>query len=381
MGNSVPTARLLRDYHLNGDAGAREQLVEMYLPLVTALARRYARAGADYDDLVQVGSIGLIKAIDRFDLSRGDELAAYAVPNISGEIKRHLRDNGETIRLPRAMQDDPEEKARVLTAGQVEGVPDAGDGFADAEGRLALADAFGGLGERERQILYLRFVRDLDADQVAQELGISRRHLSRQTQVALAQLRRELERDLPAESDRPKIAPVTQYVDRPYHIVLVREADDASAAWIAQVEELPGCEARAQTADEATHAIRESMEAWISEALAKHQEIPEPRAASTHSGRLNLRMPQSLHAAVARAAERDDVSLNQFITGSLAGAVAWRQENHGQEPEVTEAEPDRPSRSRTASAWLGRALVANAVLLAVAGIAAIALLVVVLSQS
>jgi RNA polymerase sigma-B factor len=379
MGNSASTTRLLRDYHLNGDASARERLIGMYLPLVTSLARRYARGGEDYEDLVQVGSIGLIKAIDRFDLNRGGELAAYAVPNISGEIKRHLRDNGETIRLPRALQADPERRAHVLTAGRpLDGVADDADGFSDADGRLALADAFGGLGERERQILYLRFVRDLEPDEVARELGISRRHLSRQTQVALSQLRRELEHDLPAGSDEPRIAPMTQYVDRPYHIVLVREGDDGDATWIAQVEELPGCEARAQTPDAATHAIRESMEAWISDALAKHQEIPEPRAASTHSGRLNLRMPQSLHAAVARAAEREDVSLNQFITGSLAGAVGWHQESHGAgDPEVSDPEPERPSRG----AWVGRALLANIVLLALAGIAAIALLVVVLTQS
>jgi antitoxin HicB len=183
---------------------------------------------------------------------------------------------------------------------------------------------------------------------------------------------------LPAGSDEPRIAPMTQYVDRPYHIVLVREGDDGDATWIAQVEELPGCEARAQTPDAATHAIRESMEAWISDALAKHQEIPEPRAASTHSGRLNLRMPQSLHAAVARAAEREDVSLNQFITGSLAGAVGWHQEGPAAgDPEVSDPEPERPSRG----AWVGRALLANIVLLALAGIAAIALLVVVLTQS
>jgi RNA polymerase sigma-B factor len=379
MGNSVSTTRLLREYHVNRDVGARERLVEMYLPLVSALARRYARGAVDYDDLVQVGSIGLIKAIDRFDLSRGGELAAYAVPNISGEIKRHLRDNGQTIRLPRDLQSDPERKAQVLGVGRPLDVADDADGFADADGRLALAGAFEGLGERERRILYLRFVRDLEPDQVAQELGISRRHLSRQTQAALMQLRRELERDLPSEPDRPTIAAVTQYVDRPYHIVLVREGDDVDAAWIARVDELPGCEARAQTADGATLAIRESMEAWISDALAKQQEIPEPRAASTHSGRLNLRMPQSLHAAVARAAEQEDVSLNQFITGSLAAAVSWRQDNHGaDDPEVPAApEPERPSRRP----WLGRALLANAVLLALAAIAALALLVIVLTQS
>ena len=384
MGDSAPTVRLLREFHLHGNAGARERLIEMYLPLVSALARRYSRGGEDYEDLVQVGSIGLIKAIDRFDLSRGEELAAYAVPNISGEIKRHLRDNGQAIRLPRALQADPEGKGRVVTTEQAaDALADAADGIADADGRLALADAFGDLGERERQILYLRFVRDLDPDQVAQELGISRRHLSRQTQVALTQLRRQLERDLPAESDEPKIAPVTRYLDRPYHIVLVRDGNDGDAGWAAQVEELPGCEARAQTADEAMQAIRDAMEAWISDALARHQEIPEPRGTSTHSGRLNLRMPQSLHAAVARAAEREDVSLNQFIIGSLAGAVGWRRESQADGPPAVEPEPEaeRPSRSRSAGAWLGRAVVANAVLLAVAGIAAIALLVVVLTQS
>lgn len=263
-----------------------------------------------------------------------------------------------------------------------EGVRDAADSFAEAEGRLVMADALEDLGERERQILYLRFVRDLEPDQVAREIGISRRHLSRQTQAALTSLRRRLEGDLPAEAGRPKIASVSEYVDRPYHIVLVHGEDDGRAAWTAQVEELPGCEAHAQTADEAARAIRESMEAWISHAIASHQEIPEPRAAATHSGRLNLRMPQSLHAAVARAAERDDVSLNQFITSSLAGAVGWRHEGRADTAdEVQDApEPDRPSRSRLAGAWLGRALVANAVLLALAGMAAIALLVVVLTQ-
>lgn len=91
---------LLRRYHLHGDRGARQELITMYLPLVRSLARRYASRGEHFDDLVQVGAIGLIKAIDRFDLSRGVELTTYATPNIAGEIKRYFRDKGWSVRVP-----------------------------------------------------------------------------------------------------------------------------------------------------------------------------------------------------------------------------------------------------------------------------------------
>ena len=96
---------LLRRYHLYGDRAARDELITMYLPLVRSLARRYAARGEHFDDLVQVGSIGLIKAIDRFDLSRGVELTTYATPNIVGEIKRYFRDKGWSVRVPRGLQE------------------------------------------------------------------------------------------------------------------------------------------------------------------------------------------------------------------------------------------------------------------------------------
>src|SRR3954470_7589727 len=101
QGRSSQTAELLRAYHERGDKAARQRLVELYLPLVESFMRRYARAADEYDDLYQVGCIGLINAIDRFDLERGDELAAFAVPNIAGEIRRYLRDRGATVKLPR----------------------------------------------------------------------------------------------------------------------------------------------------------------------------------------------------------------------------------------------------------------------------------------
>src|SRR5262245_51799884 len=96
---------LARAYRGAGDAAARERLVELHLPLVRALARRYSHCGERLDDLVQVGSIGLIQAIDRFDPGRGNSFASFAVPTIVGEIKHHLRDRASTVRQPRRLSE------------------------------------------------------------------------------------------------------------------------------------------------------------------------------------------------------------------------------------------------------------------------------------
>src|SRR3954452_16695223 len=96
---------LLRRYHEHGDLAAREQLIEQYMSLGRSLARRYSYRGEQLEDLVQIGAIGLIKAIDRFDVNRGVELTTYATPNIIGEIKRHFRDKGWSVRVPRGLQE------------------------------------------------------------------------------------------------------------------------------------------------------------------------------------------------------------------------------------------------------------------------------------
>src|SRR5919205_2234800 len=96
---------LLRRYHEHGDLAAREQLIEQYMSLVRSLARRYSYRGEQLEDLIQIGAIGLIKAIDRFDIDRGVELTTYATPNIIGEIKRHFRDKGWSVRVPRGLQE------------------------------------------------------------------------------------------------------------------------------------------------------------------------------------------------------------------------------------------------------------------------------------
>src|SRR5512132_2299290 len=99
------TGRLLGAYHQQGDVRARERLVELYMPLIESLARRHGRRGAEHDDLVQAGSIGLLNAIERFDPKRGEEFVAFAVPTVAGEMKRHLRDRASTVRLPRRLHE------------------------------------------------------------------------------------------------------------------------------------------------------------------------------------------------------------------------------------------------------------------------------------
>src|SRR5689334_7098050 len=95
---------LLREYHEHGDLEARERLIQQYMPLVKSLARRHSAGGELYEDLVQVGCIGLIKAVDRFDARRA-EFGAFVIPNVAGEIKRYLRDRAWPVRVPRRLQE------------------------------------------------------------------------------------------------------------------------------------------------------------------------------------------------------------------------------------------------------------------------------------
>jgi RNA polymerase sigma-B factor len=417
------TAALLRRYHKSSDIGARQRLIELYLPLVESFARRYSRSSNDYDDLYQVGCIGLINAIDRFDFERGEELTAFAVPNITGEIRRYLRDRGTTVKLPRRVLElraavaraQPElrtklgrpptnaELARELGAAENDvalaieggrasralellpesgGEDDRGERSLDAaEDRLFLSEAFRGLDERERRVLFLRHVQDLDPNEIASELGISRRQVSRVTEDALVKLRAGLERSTP-EGDAPvptsrrrqrtAVAKREDREDQPYHIELVKE-DGPDGRWVAQVEELPRCVAVGATPDEAVRRIQGTIREWLADAVGKGGEVPKPRAASSHSGRLLVRMPPALHAELARAAERNEVSLNQFITTSLATAVR---------PEVS----DKPASAAAAgvaaqpASGRSRALMANLVLLAVIAALAIALVVIAVSR-
>ncbi len=234
----------LKDEH---DLAAREELITRYLPLVKSLARRFASRGQPVEDLVQVGSIGLIKAIDRFDLDRGVELSTYATPTIMGEIKRYFRDKGWAVKVPRALQDlnvrlnrvieqltvelrrsptiaelaaatevTEEEVVEALESGRAYSsvsIFSGGTGDDDEslelldylgseeeayeifEQRRVLAPAMARLDPRERLILHLRFFEGMTQTQVAARIGISQMHVSRLIRKSIENLRQYMAED------------------------------------------------------------------------------------------------------------------------------------------------------------------------------------------
>jgi RNA polymerase sigma-B factor len=199
--------RLILDYHERGDLCARELLIQQYLPLVRSRARRYVGRGEQLEDLVQIGTIGLINAIDRFRPERGVELASFAIPTIEGEIKRHLRDKAWPVRVPRSLHEqgngagepqappvlEPEWRFREGFELEPGGVLD--DGYELREDRVLLARGFRVLEERERRLLHLAFFGGLSQAQIANEVGISQIHVSRLTRRALGKLRAVIAHD------------------------------------------------------------------------------------------------------------------------------------------------------------------------------------------
>jgi RNA polymerase sigma-B factor len=169
----------------------RRELIERHLPLVRTVARRYAGREEPLEDLVQVGTIGLIKAVDRFDAGRGVALGAYATPSIAGEIRHHLRDRSAPVRVPRR-----EQAAGVrVTAVELDCAGDhaqPADPVVEAHERLALGAALRSLHPRERQVVQLRFAEDLSQRQIAARTGLSQVHVSRTLRTALSRLRDQL---------------------------------------------------------------------------------------------------------------------------------------------------------------------------------------------
>ena len=225
------TRELFRRYKEEGDMDAREKLVMSHLNLVRFLANKFKNRGEPLDDLVQVGYLGLLKAIDRFDPSRGLEFTTYATPTILGEIKRHFRDKGWSVRVPRRLQElsakvnqatdtlttqlqrSPtiEEVADYLDASVDEvleamesssaysSVPLEGTGSSEGEDapsiidryasednelsftddRLVIEEALQSFSPREREVIELRFPKGMTQIEIAQQLGISQVQVSR----------------------------------------------------------------------------------------------------------------------------------------------------------------------------------------------------------
>src|SRR4029079_6116932 len=112
-------------------------------------------------------------------------------------------------------------------------------------------------------------------------------------------------------------------------MVLTHAANGGGPGWTATIEELPGCEAHGPTPEDAAAAARTAVEGWLREAQKHGRDIPPPGAAASHSGKLLVRMPRSLHAELTRASEREGTSLNAYIVATLASAVAWRRDGAG----------------------------------------------------
>jgi RNA polymerase sigma-B factor len=239
--------RKFDEYHRTGDAGLREELVTAHLGLAEYLARRFANRGEPLDDLVQVASVGLLKAVDRFDPERGLEFSTYATPTIVGELKRHFRDKGWAVRVPRRVQElhlrlgkvvsnlsqdlgrsptiaeiaeraqaSEEEVLEAMEAGRAYrfaslDAPGGGSDedaqslssqlgeddprLADIEHRVALSPLISELPRREQVILHLRFFEGLTQSEIANRLGISQMHVSRLLARSLAKLRGSAEED------------------------------------------------------------------------------------------------------------------------------------------------------------------------------------------
>jgi RNA polymerase sigma-B factor len=233
---------LLMRYKRRGDSGAREELVERFLPLARQLSRRYARPGEPIDDLFQVASMGLLKAIERFDPIRGNAFSTFAVPTIVGELKRYFRDTGWAVHVPRPIQErighvnrcvaelsrktgqsptphdvaecigvsveevlEAMDAARAFDAVSLDTPRGKGDGdmgsayaetvgadderFETVEYNAVIASTMAALPDRDRLILRLRFERDFTQSEIADRLGISQMHVSRIIRRSLERLR------------------------------------------------------------------------------------------------------------------------------------------------------------------------------------------------
>jgi RNA polymerase sigma-B factor len=396
-------------------AETRERLIESHLPLVKALARRYAGPHAELDDLVQVGAVGLIKASDRFDPARGVAFATFATPTIEGEIRHHLRDRGSGMRIPRQLQrlsrrihsrqaelavslgrsptiaeiaaaldtdEDEVEKAlaaerardAVPLAPEDEAPAAAEEPAADSDDRLMLASTMRTLDDRERRIVYLRFHADKTERQIARELGISQAHVSRLLNGALVKLRASLETAAGAEAgdttENRLVSPGSAASGKPNRPARrTKHARVKPEAGAARLE---------------SERLRRALEGWLAAERANEDssadaDAPDELAAkpaATHSGRFLVRMPGALHQQLAQAAEREQVSLNRFVTEALATTISHTPPAVERDEPAGAATPRTPPPART----IRMVLAANLIVVILAAVVAVVLLVLALQR-
>lgn len=244
----VDERRLLERYAKDHSPVVLEELVERFMPLARRLAARYAGGAEPFDDLVQVASVGLVKAIDRFDPERGTAFSTFAVPTILGELKRHFRDRGWSVHVPRDVQErilkveramaelpaklghtptvqeigqrieaSDEEVLEAMHASQghhavsLDATSTMGDGdepgplrdrigaedlsFDTVEYGEAIGPVLQEISERDRMVLHLRFVEDMTQSEIADQVGVSQMHVSRILRATVEKLRQRIPED------------------------------------------------------------------------------------------------------------------------------------------------------------------------------------------
>jgi RNA polymerase sigma-B factor len=237
--------RLLERYSSDHSPTVREELVDRFMPLARRLAARYAGGAEPFDDLVQVASVGLVKAIERFDPERGTAFSTFAVPTILGELKRHFRDRGWSVHVPRDVQErilkveramselpaklghsptiqeigqriqaSDEEVLEAMHASQghhaisLDATSTIGDGdepgplrdrigeedlsFDTVEYGEAIGPVLKEISERDRTVLHLRFVEDMTQSEIAERVGVSQMHVSRILRATIEKLRQRI---------------------------------------------------------------------------------------------------------------------------------------------------------------------------------------------
>jgi RNA polymerase sigma factor (sigma-70 family) len=289
----------------------RDRLVEAHMPLVHSVARRYAGRGAEFEDLVQVGAVGLLAASERFDPQRGVSFGSFAAPTVEGAIRHHLRKVDQTD-LPVATDE----------------IPEGISALAGSDDRLLLRGWLRALSDRDRQIVYLRFHADMTEREIAREVGLSQTQVSRLLAEALVQLR-----EVSASSFEPEPA----------------------VAPPAEIEPVPSLTAPAPPNSG-------------SKPTASGDAEVEP--GPSHSGRFLVRMDGVLHQRLSDAARRDHVSLNRFVTERLAQSLSRTDTAQGSERPFRAEGSERPL-----GGHLRAAMVANVVVVVVAAAIAIALVV------
>jgi RNA polymerase sigma factor (sigma-70 family) len=359
---------------------------------------------------------------------RGQLAAAVGRPPSAGELASALDSDVERVESVLRAELAPE---FVPLPGDAESLGGLCEGDAQSSNdRLSIARCMRALDERERKIVFLRFHADMTERQIAREVDLSQAQVSRLLGRALTRLRAELtntaddtstgdsaadgvispgftgnagseqarESERSHASDEQAAARIAQvptsqqsldvaeYLELPYTVAVQSERDGEGARWTATIEELPGCAAHGQTPDNAVELLRSAMRSWIEAALAQGREIPVPsgrppkqRASSSHSGRFLVRMSGALHSQLARAAERDHLSLNRFITNVLAASVSSSSATVAEPKASTQgAAQTREDRRRPAvkpSRAFRLALATNVALVVITAVAAIVLLV------